>query len=150
MISVSCRRIAGVLMQVVLPGRRIWAGVRVVRMKTTPMLVLLTQLGKTEGGTCISMSDKIYKYKLSSVENLDHGIELNVLMALGADILHVDIQNQDLCVWAAIDDRVRSAVRRFKIVGTGFEPPNHWYIGTVLCGQFVWHIYDLGEQRETI
>ena len=83
----------------------------------------------------------IYKYVLSLVENpaLD--------MPRGARVLDVQIQNNEICLWAIVESTEKLETRKFFIAGTGNPVPQGAgdYIGTVQQDRFVWHVF---EERE--
>lgn len=72
-----------------------------------------------------------------------------VKMPEGAKVLSVAIQNGTLCLWAMVDTSQIIKERAFKIIGTGhpinFDDPASElsFIGTVIDGQFVWHVFEL-------
>lgn len=62
------------------------------------------------------------------------------------DILAVQMQGNNLCVWAMVDDTHPMFTMPFRIVGTGHPLPNHvrgeWqHVGTVQQGPLVWHLF---------
>ncbi len=69
-----------------------------------------------------------------------------VEMPIGAKILHVgrDPAEGIPCIWAEIGLMAPKCTRNFMIKGTGwnFEEVGLEYIGTAICGEFVWHIYE--------
>lgn len=86
------------------------------------------------------MATVIYKYKL----RIDREAQ-NLPIRRSEQVLHVAMQNSELCLWAAVDDsRVRIGDRYFCVVGTGHEwPENTVYVGTVMYDQFVWHVLEV-------
>lgn len=68
-----------------------------------------------------------------------------ISMPAGAEILSVQVQNGEPCIWAKVDRDAPLVPRLIEIVGTGHYAPDHPYIGTVQTGEFVWHFFDLGE-----
>jgi hypothetical protein len=80
----------------------------------------------------------VWKYPLSF--GINH-IELPV----EATILHVAIQHTGQpAMWAEVDTDNSRERRHFMIFGTGDEiPESAHYIGTVLLGQFVWHVIEV-------
>ena len=84
----------------------------------------------------------IWKYRLgTSVENIK--------MPRDAKILSVEVQYDSIAIWAIVDPEEILVVRNFLVIGTGhfleeelFDFP---FIGTVLLGTFVFHIFDEGE-----
>jgi hypothetical protein len=68
-----------------------------------------------------------------------------VNMPAGAQIVHVDAQGDDLCMWAIVDANAEREERRFTIVGTGhIVPRNGVHVGSALMrgGSFVWHVFE--------
>lgn len=57
--------------------------------------------------------------------------------------LCVQMQNDQLCLWAEVDPEQALAWKHVLIVGTGhpFHPQGFDYVGTVQDGPFVWHCY---------
>lgn len=61
-----------------------------------------------------------------------------------AQFLSVQIQNGKICVWFLTEkDRPPNVPYQFEVIGTGNLIPhgNRNYIGTVLDGSFVWHVF---------
>jgi ACT domain-containing protein len=90
------------------------------------------------------MSQAIYKYVLKQV------LFQTVSMPKHAKILTVQMQREDICIWALVDkEEERTEERRIKIVGTGHEIHTDigTYIGTIQMdnGSLVWHVFDLGK-----
>lgn len=80
----------------------------------------------------------VYKYKLTITDRQVINIE-------GKKILHVGLDpSGTLCAWVEIPEGRRwFHPRPFFIVGTGNPIPHGAteFHGTVVMGQFVWHIY---------
>ncbi len=59
--------------------------------------------------------------------------------------LAVQLQGNDIFLWAIVDPDTPKIPKRFCIVGTGhpFNPSNKLYVGTVQKDGFVWHIFEL-------
>lgn len=85
---------------------------------------------------------KVFKYPLE-VTDRQH-----ITMPIGAEILSVQAQNGNLCLWAKVDPAAQSEVRTFHVSGTGHDLPNDAgkYVGTaqMLGGALVWHVFDAG------
>ncbi len=81
----------------------------------------------------------IYKFPLSV------GDESEINMPSGSEILTVQVQDNKICIWAKVDlGSTTLQVRTFRVVGTGHPfDPKLTYIGTVLIGLFVWHIFEV-------
>lgn len=87
--------------------------------------------------------NKIYKYKIEK----DGGY---VELPRTSNILRVDTQGDDTCIWVSFDKyEEHSTIRRkFWIVVTGEEyPPNWVYIGTFFKGEYVFHLHEEFEER---
>lgn len=85
----------------------------------------------------------IYKYPLSLAGG-------EVKMPDNAMILSVAVQGEEsLYIWAEVDTAEEIVTRTFAVYGTGwpltskFNDTPHHFIGTVICGPYVWHIYEL-------
>ena len=69
-------------------------------------------------------------------------------MPRGAQILTVQVQNNQICMWALVDPTAPKDRRHFQVVGTG-HPFKNWqqcnYIGSVqmLQGELVFHVYEM-------
>ncbi len=65
-------------------------------------------------------------------------------MPLGAEILSVQYQDGNICMWAEVETTMPNIDRHFSIIGTGGEVPGFGakHIGTVQEGWAVWHVYD--------
>ena len=80
---------------------------------------------------------RIYKYPL----------ELNdaqmVLLPPNYKILHVGEQNRQLTMWAAVEPSPEIVEVMIEIIGTGndYNPEGKTFLGTVIQGEFVWHIF---------
>ena len=67
-------------------------------------------------------------------------------MPYGASILHVGVQDAQLYVWAEVNTTAPLVDRHFHIAGTGHPiPVGLHFVGSVMDGPFVWHVYDGGE-----
>ncbi len=62
-----------------------------------------------------------------------------------ARIVHTDIQSRRVCFWALVDDEMPLQIRRFTVIGTGWEVPlGAVYIGTGQSSdEYVWHIFEI-------
>jgi hypothetical protein len=67
-----------------------------------------------------------------------------IIMPIGAEILHVDVQHDLICLWAMVDPNAAREPRVIEVVGTGHSMPNEErkHLGTVLMDPFVWHIFE--------
>lgn len=71
-------------------------------------------------------------------------------MPIGAEILHVDSQDGELCLWALVDTNPGTPVTRvISVVDTGRrlwperEGRRNDYIGSVVISPSVWHVFEL-------
>lgn len=82
---------------------------------------------------------KIFKYRLA----LQSGIQIRDLPSEGR-LLHVDMQEEALMLWAMVDPQSELKPHKFRVVATGEEVDKnllHHHIGTVMDGAFVWHVF---------
>lgn len=83
----------------------------------------------------------VYKYPL----NVEHPV---IKMPLGAEILAVREQGDEICVWAKVDTaQTASALRAFNVYGTGHpitDSPSAEYLGTAMLmgGRLVLHVFE--------
>ena len=91
----------------------------------------------------------IWKYALTVTDNP------TVKMPLDARVLTVRANSDrphayyKIDLWALVDPEVQTAIRHFRIVGTGHPGPDLDmvdYIGTVFDGPFVWHVFEAQEE----
>lgn len=84
----------------------------------------------------------IYKYPL------DMG-ETKLSIPHSAKLVHVDAQNDQVCLWFEVHSDRAHEERRFKIFGTGhaIDAQNWHHVGSVLTlgGALVWHVYEYNE-----
>jgi hypothetical protein len=82
----------------------------------------------------------IYKAVLSLSDKQE------LMLPKNSDILAVQYQNENLCLWYKFDDCYKnmSVIRKIYIFGTGNLIPDKIlkHIGTVQDGQFVWHVFE--------
>lgn len=71
-------------------------------------------------------------------------------MPTGAKILTAQIQGSGeyskMTLWAQVDPDVPKVNRQIAIAGTGHDLPSGEYVGTIQQHDFVWHVYDQGDQ----
>jgi hypothetical protein len=83
----------------------------------------------------------VHKYVLPNVRNAIPTFE-------GAKLLHVDVQNERITLWAEVETNNRECLRIVHVVGTGHPIPSTRtrtaYVGSVLVedGEFVFHVYE--------
>ena len=90
------------------------------------------------------MNNTIWKFPLKAEET--QAIE----MPVGARILSAGMDPQGtLCVWAEVEPfKDLTEFRKVWVIGTGHTlgPDNPRFLGSVLMGPFIWHVYcDRGE-----
>lgn len=62
---------------------------------------------------------------------------------------YVGNQHDQLTLWGSVDTLKPIVYRKLQIVGTGHPAPDEVdYIGSVIMGDFVWHVYDVEESPE--
>lgn len=71
----------------------------------------------------------------------------NLLMPYDSDILSVQVQENQPCMWVLVDTNQPVITRRFRIFGTGFtnldELGKFWnFISTFQMPPFVWHLFE--------
>jgi hypothetical protein len=86
----------------------------------------------------------IWKYELTTVDQLWHQNKVSISMPWGARLLHVGVQNDVLCVWAMIDTLREAESRSILICRTGNPCPadERRYVGSVEIGLCIWHVFD--------
>lgn len=80
----------------------------------------------------------IHKYELRVEDNQ------KISVPVGAIILSIQQNKGRIFIWAEVDlDETKSEEIIFHVYGTGWELEKFKgdYITTVICGDFVWHIY---------
>ena len=91
----------------------------------------------------------VWKYALPVQDEI-----IEVEMPKGAEILHVDTQREQVCLWALVESEQEKEIRRFRIHGTGHPLANNagtgyntydTYVGTSihLDGMLVWHVFEV-------
>lgn len=84
----------------------------------------------------------IWKYPLTAASGLR--------MPQGARLLAVQVQAEDVCLWALVDPEAPMVTRTIRVFGTGHTvrlAPTDTYIGTFQLsgGALVFHVFDGGE-----
>ena len=86
----------------------------------------------------------VYKYQVPIRDYF------NLTLPLNAEVLHVDIQYNEMQLWALVDPNTGPGeIRRFRLVGTGHEitekQKNLKYINTFFMyeGALVWHVFEI-------
>jgi hypothetical protein len=84
---------------------------------------------------------EVYKYPLP----VSDVVELE--MPIGAEILYVDTQRGDVCLWARVEPGADTEARRFRFAGTGHELGDGVgrHVGSCLMheGRLVFHIFEM-------
>lgn len=83
----------------------------------------------------------IYKYQLQPGRN-------EFRMPVHAQVLAVQLQYGNPCMWAKVDPAAEQEDRTFDIYGTGHEMPDDprlMYVGTfqMESGALVWHVFEV-------
>lgn len=81
----------------------------------------------------------IHKFKLSITDE-----QIIQTQGLGK-MLCVQVQNDEICLWAEAFTTMNSYPRKISIIGTGNPMSNTTrnYIGTVQLSGFMWHVYEV-------
>ena len=80
----------------------------------------------------------IWKYPLLGIDRQ------RIRLPKDAQILSVQMQGKELCVWALVTPLNEPEVRYIEIFGSGVMIPSaaRTYLGTVQDSGFVWHIFE--------
>ena len=80
----------------------------------------------------------VWKYVLSMSN------EQGMAMPIDAEIVHVEMQGDVLCMWALVDSKNGVEHRIFRIHGTGHHVhSNEVYIGTAVSDPYVRHVFEV-------
>ena len=80
----------------------------------------------------------VWKYHLSR----GRGVDVLELPG-GASFVRADMQEGIICIWFLVDRDEPKVERRFSVYGTGQDVPDTAnYVGTVMDGPFVWHVFE--------
>lgn len=65
-----------------------------------------------------------------------------------SEILSFGMQNGVAVIWVLLDTQKATSVRRFTVIGTGWEDRNkdlehHRFVGTATEDGFVWHCFEV-------
>jgi hypothetical protein len=89
------------------------------------------------------MEKTVWKFSFTP----DDDIEID--MPEGAQILTVQIQFEQPCIWALVDPKSKLKKKRFKLIGTGHpieinDIVDYRYVGTfqLMEGQLVFHLFE--------
>jgi len=78
--------------------------------------------------------------------------EQSVLMPKDSELLSVQVQHGQICIWALVNIEAITVKRIIKMAGTGHDLTNRVplgpFLGTVQVngGQFIFHVFDGGEK----
>lgn len=80
----------------------------------------------------------IWKFPLAVADSYQ------ITIPKGAEILTVQRQHEQVCIWAIVDTNAEKERRVFEIHGTGNPMAVHTrkYIGTFQQGISVWHVFE--------
>ena len=83
---------------------------------------------------------RVFKYPFSPTD------VFTIEMPQGAEVLHVDMQNQTPCIWAKVDPDAPTVNRRFRMAGTGYDLGDvAAHVGTIFMadGNLVFHLFEI-------
>ena len=89
---------------------------------------------------------KIYKYRLELTDRQ------TISLPVRAELLDVQIQNGQLCLWAMVEPDAPKTSCEIEIIGTGHEMDHfneedlvRHHLATIQTqgGAFVWHVFEL-------
>ncbi len=86
----------------------------------------------------------IWKYPVPIQDRFD------LTLPKGAKILTIQIQYDQLQLWALVNPGADQETRHFRLTETGHPiiKTNLVYISTVQQGQYVWHIFEIVKSKE--
>lgn len=81
----------------------------------------------------------IYKYQLKTTE------QQTITTPVGSEILSLQIQNDNPCLWVKVDTNNEVGDRTFATFGTGYPLPDNpmEFVGTYQTGEFVFHVFEM-------
>lgn len=89
------------------------------------------------------MKKSIWKFGLETTDNQE------IEMPIGAEILTVQTQHEQPCLWALVHPSAEKEIRHFEVFGTGHEVSyptgtDRKYIGTYQLhgGSLVFHVFE--------
>ncbi len=85
---------------------------------------------------------KVFKYELEITPFQE------IKLPIDAEILSVQMQHQQLCLWVLVDPEKTKQTKKICIAGTGhpiIDTDFLKYIGTVqqLAGHIIWHVFEV-------
>jgi hypothetical protein len=89
----------------------------------------------------VGVQRQVWKFSLSA-DRTDH---CEVRMPIGAQLLHVNTQEDSFCVWALVNPSNKTEIRTFRIAGNGHPIRTQVkYLGTVhLQLGLVFHVFEV-------
>lgn len=82
----------------------------------------------------------VWKYSINSTHD-------TLSIPEGGEVLCIQNQRSDLCLWVLVDPTKPPTKRAFQIVGTGCKevPDGAKYIGTIqrASGDLIWHCFEV-------
>lgn len=84
------------------------------------------------------MKKTIYKYHLANMPSQVKN------MPAGAQILHVGMQEGEVCLWAIVDPSQPDEERKiFMTAGAPILESYKQYLGTIMYGNYVMHVFEI-------
>ena len=84
---------------------------------------------------------KVYKY------TLDWFDYKRLMLPVGAQILHFDVQHGEPQIWALVEPEATMIERTFRLAGTGHaiteQSLNHIGSTLMMNGKLVWHLFEI-------
>jgi hypothetical protein len=102
----------------------------------------------------MGLERRIWRFPISPNSMLDDLYHIEVVMPKNAKVLHVGLDPQaphgQPSIWAEVDPKEPKVPRLFYSVGTGHGvvPLGCKFIGTVITGPYVFHIYEARRKHE--
>jgi hypothetical protein len=88
---------------------------------------------------------KILKYTMTNKGNVDLGQADQIFDIPGLlRPLHVGMQNGNVTLWVAVEESKSFFPYKLsvRLIGTGRNTPDDYiYLGTVMDGEYVWHVF---------
>jgi hypothetical protein len=91
------------------------------------------------------MNDTVWKFEIVQPNAVSDGqYKFSIWMPDKAEILCVKSVNGSVFMWAKVNPNNKQVRRKIYSVGTGFGKVanDSVYIGTVVVGSYVWHIFE--------
>lgn len=93
---------------------------------------------------------RIFKYPIADCNRDEQPFD-RIRMRSGARLISAVIQSDYLYIYAIVETDNPPTIRNVYVIGTGSIVPNHIidnYITTIEQEEYVWHIFDGGEENE--